>query len=86
MIAEEIVFLTLKCSKDQYPRVLEKRFPHVLKKIIELWSSPNFSAYVADLLQTNGQSGGRLDRDGFPKDAWQEIYKLAQLNKATRSK
>ena len=86
MISEERVLLTLKCSRDQYPRVLEKRFPHVLEKMVALWNSPDFSVYVADLLQTNGRSGGRLDRDGFPKDAWQEIYKLAQLNKATRSK
>lgn len=86
MISEERVLLTLKCSTDQYPRVLEKRYPHVLEKLVSLWNSPDFSGYVADLLQTNGRSGGRLDRDGFPKDAWQEIYKLAQLHKTTGSR
>ena len=85
-ISEEVVLRTLKCSLNQYPRVLEKRFPHVLKNIVEKWNSPDFSAYVADLLQTNGHSGGRMDRDGFPKDAWQEIYKLAELHRSTHSR
>ena len=86
MINEEIIFLTLKCSKDQFPRILQKKFPHVLEKIVEKWRSPDFSVYMADLLQTNGRSGGRLDRDGFPGDAWQELYNLAELHKASRTR
>lgn len=84
MITEEIVMQTLKCSKDQYPRMLLKQFPHVLEKIVAKWHSPDFSAFMADLLQTNGRSGGRLDRDGFPESVWQELYKLVELHKTAR--
>lgn len=86
MVTEEVVFRTLKCSKELYPRILEKRFPHVLEKIVALWNSPDFPPYIADLMQTNGRSGGRLDRDGFPKDVWQELYKLAEFHKSTRAR
>lgn len=86
MVTEEVVFRTLKCSNDMYPRVLEKKFPHVLEKIVALWNSPDFPAYIADLMQTNGHSGGRLDRDGFPKDAWQELFKLAKFHSSIRSR
>lgn len=81
MNKEEVILHLLKNTKGQYPQVLEKRFPHVLKNIIARWDSPDFSTYVADLLQTNGRSGGRTDRDGFPQDAWQEIYRLAEFHR-----
>lgn len=84
MKKEEIVLQILKCSKDQYPRLLAEQFPHVLEKIVVMWNSPDFPAYIADLMQSNGRSGGRLDRDGFPKNAWQEIYNLAELHKKSR--
>lgn len=86
MIKEEIVLQTLKCSKSQYPRVLAEKFPHVLEKIVAMWNSPEFPTYIADLMQSNGRSGGRLDRDGFPKNVWQEIYNLAELHKTSRSR
>lgn len=84
MIKEEVILHTLKCSRAQFPSVLAAKFPHVLEKIIALWNLPGCSAYLADLLQSNGRGGGRLDRDGFPNDAWQEIYKLAELHKTSR--
>ena len=86
MLTDEVIYQTLKCTKDQYPTILVKQFPHVLEQIIAKWRSPDFSVFIADLLQTNGRSGGRLDRDGFPTDAWQEIYKLAELHKAASSR
>lgn len=84
MKREEIVLQTLKCSKDQYPRLLAEQFPHVLERIAAMWNSPDFPAYIADLMQSNGRSGGRLDRDGFPRNVWQEIYNLAELHKKSR--
>ena len=84
MLTEEFIYQTLKCTKAQYPSILVKQFPHVLEKIISKWHSPDFSGFMADLLKTNGSSGGRFDRDGFPNDAWQEIYNLAELHKTSQ--
>ena len=86
MLSEEIILRTLKCSNEQYPHLLVKQFPHVIKRIVELWHSPEFDPFIADLLQSNGRGGGRLDRDGFPKPVWQEIYKLAELHKRPPSR
>ena len=79
MFNKEIVMETLHCLPNVYPQILEKRFPHVLNKIIELWDSPHCEAYFTDLLQPNGRGGGRLNRDGFPDEAWQEIFQLNEL-------
>lgn len=86
MISRGTVLQTLKCSPSLYPRMLEEKFPHVLEKIISLWHSPECEAYLADLLQPNGRGGGRMDRDGFPEEAWQEIFQLKQLYGKPRPK
>ncbi|MGA8147980.1 MAG: hypothetical protein WB870_10455 [Gallionellaceae bacterium] len=85
-ISRETVLQTLKCSQNQYPKILEEKFPHVLEKIVKLWDSPNGGVYLTDLLQNNGRSGGRVDRDGFPEKVWQEIYQLAELYRKPRHK
>jgi hypothetical protein len=79
MINKDIVLHTLKCSLSQYPQMLDDRFPHVLEKVVQLWNSPDAQPYFADLLQPNGRGGGRLDRDGFPDKAWEEIMHLQLL-------
>lgn len=86
MITREIVLQMLKCNPNQYPQMLEDRFPHILKKIITLWNSPDGADYLADLLQPNGRSGGRMDRDGLPEKAWEEIFQLKQLYEKPRPK
>ncbi len=79
MIDRDVVLHTLKCNPNQYPKTLDERFPHVLEKIVELWFSPEVKDYFVDLLQPNGRGGGRLDRSGFPDEAWMEILLLQQL-------
>lgn len=86
MISREAVLSTLQCSPNQYPQLLEERFPHVLERIVKLWNSPEAETYFADLLQPNGRGGGRFDRDGFPEKAWQEIFQLKVLHAKPRSK
>ncbi|MDO8413864.1 MAG: hypothetical protein Q7S51_08775 [Gallionellaceae bacterium] len=81
MFNRQAVLQTLKCGNDQYPTILEEKFPHVLTKILALWGTPELDVYVADLLQPNGRSGGRLDRDGFPPGAAAEIFKLGMLHR-----
>jgi len=85
MVTRETVIQTLKCLPNQYPRILEERFPHVLEKIVQLWNSPDGEAYLADLLHPTF-SGGRYDRSGFPETAGQEIYRLQELYKKPRPK
>ena len=79
MIDREIVMKILKCDESHYPNVLEEKFPHILEKIITLWNSSEGAAYLADLLQPNGRGGGRVDRDGFPDKAWQEIFEIKKI-------
>lgn len=86
MISKTVVLQTLKCSPNQYPQILEEKFPHILKKIVQLWNSPDGEAYLADLLQPNGRGGGRMDRDGFPEKVWQEIFQLKVLYGKPRSR
>lgn len=85
MINRETVLQTLKCFPNQYPHILEEKFPHVLEKIVQLWNSPDGEAYLADLLHPT-YSGGRFDRSGFPEKAWQEILRLQELYKKPRPK
>jgi hypothetical protein len=80
MINREVVQHKLKCSPNQYPQMLEEKFPHILEKIVKLWGSSEAEPYFADLLQPNGRGGGRFDRDGFPEKAWQEILQLRLLH------
>jgi len=86
MISRESVMQTLNCGPNQYPQMLEEKFPHILEKIMAVWNSPDGEPYLADLLQPNGRGGGRMDRDGFPEKAWQEIFHLKQLYGKSRAK
>ena len=86
MINREAVLQMLKCNSNQYPQMLEDKFPHILQKIITLWNSPEGAAYLTDLLQPNGRSGGRMDRDGLPEKVWQEIFEIKKLYEKPRAK
>lgn len=85
MISRELVLKTTGCSPNQYPQMLEEKFPHVLEKIVQLWHSPEAEDYLADLLNPT-RSGGRFDRDGFPEKAWQEILQMKILYEKSRAK
>jgi len=78
MIDKEAVLHTLKCNPSQYPQMLDEKFPHVLKNVVQLWETPDAEPYFSDLLQPIS-SGGRFNRDGFPEQAWQEILRLKLL-------
>lgn len=84
MISRDAVVQTLKCGANEYPKLLDERFPHVLERVVKLWNSPDAEAYFADLLQPNGRGGGRMDRDGFPDEVWEEILQLKQLYDRSR--
>ncbi|MFZ2163112.1 MAG: hypothetical protein WAW02_12915 [Sideroxyarcus sp.] len=84
MMIREVVLHTLKCSPNQYPQMLDERFPHVLEKVVRLWNTAEVDFYIADLLHPT-RSGGRFDRSGFPDRAWQEIFQLQMLRGKLRS-
>ena len=74
------IFRILKCSSEDYPKLLEKKHPHVLEEILKIWDSPDGLAFFTDLLRINGSSGGRLSRDGFSNEVWNEIFRLDQIH------
>lgn len=57
-----------------YPHALEKQYPRILGKIIELWDTPEIEGYLLDLMVD--RRGGR---QGFPKEVAAEIYHLDRL-------
>lgn len=59
---------------EKYPYCLEARFNHVLNKIDTLWDTPAIDDYFSDLIID--KRGGR---QGFPKDAMNEILMLRNL-------
>ncbi len=75
LINREFVHHKLKCNPKHYPLMLEERFPHVLERIVKLWDSADGEDYLNDLLKPNS-SGGRQGREGFPEQAWDEIFQL----------
>ena len=63
-------------DEDKYPHTLEKNFPHVFIKIIELWGLPEINKYFIDLmLHTRA-----VPRKGFPPEAAKEILDLNLIN------
>ncbi|MBI4937627.1 MAG: ankyrin repeat domain-containing protein [Nitrosomonadales bacterium] len=74
------IMLKLVLGKDQlYPHALEKQFPRIVNKIIELWDTPQMEAYFLDLMVDK-----RGDRQGFPSAVATEIYYLSQVYDRTR--
>jgi hypothetical protein len=79
----EFVIEKLRCDASNYPLMLEKKYPHVLEKIISLWDTQDAEDYLNDLLKPT-YSGGRHGREGFHEQAWDEILHLLTLLKKPR--
>lgn len=74
------MMLKLVMGKEKlYPHELEKQFPRVLGKIVELWDTPQMEAYFHDLMID--KRGGR---QGFPAAVATEIFYLSQVYERTR--
>lgn len=68
--------LQLLDGRDElYPHLLERDYPRILAKIIELWASPEAEAYLNDLLIDD-----RGDRSGFPPQAASELIHLSLIH------
>jgi uncharacterized protein len=65
----------LNNSEQNYPRALEYHFPRIFEKIMSLWDSPEFDAYLAELMTTS-----RINRQGFPHEVASDIIYLSMLH------
>ena len=75
------LMLKLVMGKEKlYPHELERQFPRILNKIIELWGAPQMEAYFQDLMIDK-----RGNRQGFPAAVATEIYYLSQVHERTRN-
>jgi tankyrase len=60
---------------DGYPFALQQKYPHVIKRLVALWTNPNIDAYFTSLLiDTRG------GRKGFDNDAFQDIHRLFEFH------
>lgn len=75
----EIMLKLVMGKATLYPHTLEKQFPRIVNKIIELWDTPQMEAYFMDLMVD--KRGGR---QGFPGVVATEIYYLSQVYDRTR--
>ena len=65
----------LQGSNTPFPAALEEKFPHIFRKIVELWRDPALDHYFQELMIPD-----RSDRQGFPADAAKEIFYLSILH------
>ena len=74
-IMNERLLKILNDREQNYPHSLEKHFPRILEKIMSLWDSSEFDAYLADLMTTT-----RTNRQGFPQQVASDIIYLNMLH------
>ena len=72
---DERLLKILNNNEQNYPHALEKQFPRIFKRIMELWDSSEFDAYLAELMTTK-----RTDRQGFPQEVASDIIYLSMLH------
>lgn len=65
----------LNDREQNYPHSLEYHFPRIFEKIMALWDSSEFDAYLADLMTTS-----RINRQGFPQEVASDIIYLSMLH------
>ena len=71
------VALLYKNLPDKYPHVLARNYMHVLNRLMQLWTSPEFDDCMLDLLID--KRGGRK---GFSHEALAELMFLYKLHSA----
>jgi uncharacterized protein len=76
MMMNEKILKVLNNKTDYYPHQLEKQFPVVLEKIIIMWDSPEFDAYLNKFMLDKRDHA----RQGFPPEVASEILRLSMLH------
>ena len=65
--------LAVSGAEELYPRHVEARFPHVVKRIAEAWQSPPKALAIFDELLIDR----RGSRQGFPPESALELLRLS---------
>ena len=72
----------LNGAEAKYPHYLEKNFPHVFNRIIELWKLPMMEKYFGELMMDTRDG----KRKGFPPEAAMEVFNLSLIYDKQRHK
>ena len=65
----------------KYPRILERSFPHILNRLMQIWDTPEFDPFMQDLMVD--KRGGR---QGFPLEVAAELMFLSELHNRLKKK
>ena len=70
-------FLKVLNNKEEfYPHQLEQKYPHIMDRLVIMWDSPEFDAYLNKfMLDTRAHA-----RQGFPPEVASEILRLSMLH------
>jgi len=68
----EILKRYLAMAPDKYPHMLERDYPRIVDKIVELWGKDEFDEYLSGLMVADTES-----RQGFPPEVAREILRLS---------
>ncbi len=60
--------------EDKYPFALERDFPHVFERLLQLWGSDEMHTYLDELMMSK-----RPGRQGFPDTVATEIWELSSV-------
>lgn len=75
VVLKQQMLVHLGASSDIYPIHIERQFPRILAKIVELWGKPPMDAYLESLMVSD-----RPNRQGFPSEVATEIFRLSVLH------
>lgn len=64
---------------DAYPIEIERLFPHVVARMVRLWGTQHFDAYLQSLIVSD-----LATRGGFPAEVIMEIYGIYETHAARR--
>jgi hypothetical protein len=78
----EKVLQLIGSAENYYPHALEKQFPQMLKKIVELWNSPGLDPYLQQLMLDTRDH----QRQGFPAEVATDIMRLGRINSEQRER
>ncbi len=77
----EKILQLLNGDDHHYPHTLEKQFPRVLEKILQLWDSPSIDPYFHELMMDTRDG----NRQGFPMEVASEILRLSLIHAKQRN-
>lgn len=73
---DEKIQALFNINSVHYPHELARRYPNILKKIVDLWLSNEIDAYFSSLIMDTRDD----QRQGFPPQVAEEILRLSVIN------